>query len=312
MIWKRGDLHSKFKFTLFPSWERQMNTQDILVMLTNGLSSGLTLMLVALGLTLVFGILHVINLAHGELYMLGAYCVWWLSELIGFNYWFAIILAMILIAFLGVLIERHLFRRFRGIMVPSLVVSIGLMLFLQSSILLGTGMGDKVIESVFYGQVTFLGTSLSLERVVIAVVAMVLVVSVIFFLKYTKAGHAIRAVSQDVEAAALQGISMNSVSRLTMIIGCALAAAAGGLLGPVFQLDYMMGFPILLKALLAVVLGGMGSVGGVILGSLVIGVVHSFATTLIGPEIAEIILFCIIVVILLIRPSGFFGLEFRA
>jgi len=96
-----------------------------------------------------------------------------------------------------------------------------------------------------------------------------------------------------------------------MIIGSALAAAAGGLLGPVFHLDYMMGFPVLLKALLAIVLGGMGSVGGVILGSLVIGLVHSFATTLIGPEIAEIILFLIIAFILLIRPSGFFGMELR-
>jgi len=289
-----------------------MNAQDILAMVINGLSSGLTLMLVALGLTLVFGILHIINLAHGELYMLGAYCVWWLSELMGFNYWFAIVLAMILIAFLGVLMERYLFRRFRAIMVPSLVVSIGLMLFLQSSILLGTGMGDKEIEPVFHGQVTFLGTSLSLGRVIIGAVATVLVIAVILFLKYARPGQAIRAVAQDAEASSLQGISMNSVSRLTMIIGSALAAAAGGLLGPVFHLDYMMGFPVLLKALLAIVLGGMGSVvGGVILGSLVIGLVHSFATALIGPEIAEIILFLIIAFILLIRPSGFFGMELR-
>lgn len=288
-----------------------MIAQDILVMVINGLSSGLTLMLVALGLTLVFGILHVINLAHGELYMLGAYCVWWLSELMGFNYWLAIVTAMILIAFLGVLIERYLFRRFRAVMVPSLVVSIGLMLFLQSSVLLSTGMGDKVIKSVFHGQVTFLGTSLSLERIVIGIIAIVLVVIVILFLKYARAGQAIRAVAQDAEAAGLHGISLNSVSRLTMIIGCALAAAAGGLLGPVFYLDYMMGFPVLLKALLAIVLGGMGSVGGVILGSLVIGLVHSFATTLIGPEIAEIILFLIIIFILLIKPSGFFGMELR-
>ena len=288
-----------------------MIAQDILVMVINGLSSGLTLMLVALGLTLVFGILHVINLAHGELYMLGAYCVWWLSELMGFNYWLAIVTAMILIAFLGILIERYLFRRFRAVMVPSLVVSIGLMLFLQSSVLLSTGMGDKVIKSVFHGQVTFLGTSLSLERIVIGIIAIVLVIVVILFLKYARAGQAIRAVAQDAEAAGLHGISLNSVSRLTMIIGCALAAAAGGLLGPVFYLDYMMGFPVLLKALLAIVLGGMGSVGGVILGSLVIGLVHSFATTLIGPEIAEIILFLIIIFILLIKPSGFFGMELR-
>lgn len=289
-----------------------MNAQDILVMVINGLSSGLTLMLVALGLTLVFGILHIINLAHGELYMLGAYCVWWLSELMGFNYWFAIVLAMILIAFLGVLMERYFFRRFRAILVPSLVVSIGLMLFLQSSVLLSTGMGDKVIKSVFHGQVSFLGTSLSLERVIIGAVATVLVIAVMLFLKYARAGQAIRAVAQDAEAASLHGISLNSISRLTMIIGCSLAAVAGGLLGPVFSLGYMMGFPVLVKALLAIVLGGMGSVGGVILGCLVIGLVESFATTLIGPEIAEIILFLIIAFTLLIRPSGFFGSELRA
>ena len=288
-----------------------MIAQDILVMVINGLSSGLTLMLVALGLTLVFGILHVINLAHGELYMLGAYCVWWISEQMGFNYWFAVISAMILIAFLGVLMERYLFRRFRAVMVPSLVVSIGLMLFLQSSVLLTAGMGDKVIKSVFHGQVTLMGTSLSLERIVIGVIAIVLVIAVILFLKYARAGQAIRAVAQDAEVASLHGISLNNISRLTMIIGCALAAAAGGLLGSVFYLDYMMGFPVLLKALLAIVLGGMGSVGGVILGSLVIGLVHSFATTMIGPEIAEITLFLIIIFILLIRPSGFFGMELR-
>lgn len=286
-----------------------MDTQNIMVIVINGLSSGLTLMLVALGLTLVFGILHIVNLAHGELYMLGAYCVWWLSELVGFNYWVAIALAMIIIAFLGIFIERYLFRRFRAIMVPSLVVSIGLMLFLQSSILLGTGMGEKTIKSVFHGQVSFLGTSLSLERLVIGAVATVLVIAVMLFLKYARAGYGIRAVAQNAEAASLHGISLNSISRLTMIIGCSLAAVAGGLLGPVFHVEYMMGFPVLLKALLAIVLGGMGSVGGVILGCLVIGLVESFAITLIGPEIAEIILFLIIAFILLIRPSGFFGSE---
>ncbi|MFH1625341.1 MAG: branched-chain amino acid ABC transporter permease [Pseudomonadota bacterium] len=289
-----------------------MSSQDILIMTLNGLSSGLTLMLVALGLTLVFGILHIINLAHGELYMMGAYCVWWLSERMGVNYWLAIVVAMIIIAFVGVLMERHIFRPFRGILIPSLVVSIGLMLFLQSSILLSTGMGEKVIEPVFHGHLTLLGVSLSFERVMIGVIAIVLVAGVLLFLKYARTGQAIRAVAQNAEAAGLQGISLNSISRITMIMGCSLAAAAGGLLGPIFYLDYLMGFPVLLKALLAVVIGGMGSVGGVILASLIIGVVESFAITLIGPEIAEIILFLMVIVILLIRPSGFFGLELRA
>ena len=281
----------------------------ILQIFVNGIMTGMTITLIALGLSLVFGILHIINLAHGEIYMLGGFGIWWFSAECGINYVLAAAITVTLVAFLGILIERLLLKPFRGNLASGLIVSVGLMLILQTSALLVFGIADKAVPtpSVLEGTVSPFGISLPIARLSIIVIAGLLVLVLHLFIKYAKYGQAMRAVAQDEEAAALQGININLICSLAMGIGCGLAAAAGCLMGFLFYVQPFMGAMLLMKALAAIVLGGMGSIPGTIVGGLIIGLVDSFGSTLLNTIIASMLVFLVMIVVLLVRPTGLFG-----
>lgn len=282
--------------------------------LVNGLTLGAIYILIALGLTLLFSIMHILNFAHGELLMLGAYLVYYFMGLnliksVLLNYIVGLVLTMVMIGILGVGIEKVFFRPIRGKVVQGLILSLGLSMFIQGVGNWGFGVSDKAISSVFRGVISLGGVSLSAERLVAVVVSAALVITLHIFVAYTRPGGAMRAIEQNPEGAALQGISADFTNTLAFFIAAGLAAAAGVLIAPIFVINPTMGEGPLLKAFMIIILGGIGSVYGCIAGGLVIGFMQSFVTVLLGAEYANAVGFIIIILVILIRPRGLLGYE---
>jgi len=286
-----------------------MPLESLLQITANGVMMGAMLITVALGLSLVFGVLRIVNLAHGEIYMLGGMAMWALSEQFHFPYALSMILSMVAVGLIGIVLERVLFKPFRNDMLGAVLVSVGLILVLQAAALLIFGIEDKGIPTpdVLRGIVRPLGIQFAKQRLFAIALGVVFVVLLQLFLSLSRIGQAIQAVAQNPDAASLQGINISFVSSLTMGIGSALAAGAGCLAGSLFQINAHMGAVPLLEALATIILGGMGSIPGTIVGGLIIGLLKSFSSTLFGGNVAIMIIFLGIVIFLIVRPSGLFG-----
>lgn len=241
--------------------------------------------------------------------MLGAFGFWLFFARINFNFFLSLVLSMTTIGVLGIIIERSFFKPFRGNLLPSFIISIGLIMILQTSALLVFGIKDKSVStpSVLEGVIRIGSVVLSKERLVVILISAALVVLLYLFLSRSKPGLAMRAVAQDGEAAALQGISIDGASSLAMGIGCALAAAAGSLMAPIFYVNCTIGAVPVMKAFVVIILGGMGSFVGSIIGGFMVGFVESFASTLLGGPVAAMMIFGILVLVLIIRPTGLLG-----
>jgi branched-chain amino acid transport system permease protein len=272
-----------------------------------GLSIGSIYILMALGLTLMFGMMHIINFAHGAVYMLGAYVIYYVFFQGGAPYFAAFLGAMLLLGIFGYLVERGIYRPIRGGIEPTLVALLALSTFLEAAGYPVFGQLDKHVPPVFEGTRNVLGVMISVERLMIIPIAAALVLGLYLFIKKTKIGAAMRAIEQDKEAAALQGVNVNVVNGLAFAIGFALAAAAGALIAPIFKLDPMMGDQPLLKAFIIIILGGLGSIPGAILGGLMLGLIDSTVATALGAEPAFLLSFVFIILLLLFRPAGLFG-----
>ncbi len=286
-----------------------MNLDLIFQVFVNGIMSGSILILVALGLTMIFGIMHIVNFAHGELYMLGAFALWIFFAELHLPFFLSLLLSMVIIAGLGMIIERFLFKPFRGDLAPSFIISLGLVMLLQTGALLTFGIEDQATPtpSYFQGLIHLGNVVLSRERLFMILISFILMAGVWLFIQKTKHGQAMRAVAQDADAAALQGISIDSTASLAMGVGCALAAAAGSLIAPIFYINPYMGVVPVMKAFVVIILGGLGSVGGAFIGGFIIGFVDSFGTTYLGAPIAAMMTFGVLVLTLIFRPQGFFG-----
>lgn len=285
---------------------------DLLIsIILNGLFLGLSLLLVALGITLMLGIMRIVNIAHGEFFMLSGMIVWYMVVRVGVSYWLGLLAAIIIASILGIGLERYLLRRFRGNLISGFIACMGVIMIMQTGASLLFGFPPKSIPSQFQGNIAILGLPYATERLVILLISSALAIAALLLVQSTKLGRAMRAVSQDELAAALQGVSVGSICRVTMALGCVLAAVAGGLMAPIFLVSAFMGMPLLLKALVAMVIGGWGSVGGVIIGSLFIGMLESALVTLASSEIATMVLFSILIAVLIVRPTGLLGAELR-
>jgi len=262
--------------------------------------------LIASGLTLVLGVIHIINFAHGAFVMLGAYAVYYLSARWGLPYLLAFIISVVAMGTLGMIVEKFLYHRFWGKVVPCLVVAVGLTQVLQQGALIVFGIESKYMHSVFRGVLTLLGARFSLERLMVIVFALVLVGGLLIFLKTAKIGMAMRAVAQDTDAAVLQGVSISRTARVAMFIGCGMAAAAGMMIAPVFNVDAYMGEFLLTKAFMIIIIGGMGSLPGAIMAGIFVGFIDSVGQTLIGYH-SQILLFILVIVVLIVRPTGLFS-----
>ncbi len=280
--------------------------ETLLQPLVYGLQTGLVYVLVALGLTVILSIMNVINLAHGEFYMLGAFFVFYLSGLLHINYIAALLVSMVGVALIGVILERAFFRQALGDVVTTVIIAIGLMWLLQTSAQLVFGRQPRGMAEVFQGSMTFLNVKISDSRIIAGLISIALVGALYFFVYKTKLGRAMRAIAQDQEAAALQGIDTERIGTLGFGLGCALAAAAGGIMAPIFFIEPTMGTSMLTKSLCIIILGGLGSIPGTVLGGLILGIVESYGHTFLGYT-ATTFPFLIIILILIFRRTGLLG-----
>ena len=290
--------------------------------LFNGLSLGAIYALIAIGYTMVYGIIGMINFAHGEIYMIGAYVGLVTLSAIGVNSGLplpVIILIMLIIAVLvtgvyGYAIEKVAYAPLRGgpRLVP-LISAIGMSIFLQNWVAIGQGARDMAVPALVTGSVQFkLGTDFIVtapySRIMIIVVTVVLMVALSLFIKYSRIGRASRACSQDLRMANLLGIDTNRIISFTFIIGAMLAAVGGVLIAlAIGKLNPFIGFLAGIKAFTAAVLGGIGSIPGAMLGGVLLGLAETFAAAYISSQYKDIVAFGLLVFILLFRPTGLLG-----
>jgi branched-chain amino acid transport system permease protein len=275
----------------------------------NGLAAGWIYVLVALGLTLVFGIMRIVQFAHGEIYMLGAYCSYFLIKIFGFSFLEALFLTTIAIGLLGIVLERFFFRPFRDRFEPSIIVAVGLMVFLQTTAVVGFGTDTKSMGGIIPGVMRVSGVTLSWDRLLVMAVGIILVAALFLIIQNTKMGQAMVAVAQDPYAAALQGIDVNRISAVAMALGCALAAIAGSLMGSIFSTSPFMGTSAITKGIAVIILGGLGSIPGAIAGGIILGLIDGLVPPLLSPTMAGIVSFGVIIIVLLFRPQGLLGHE---
>lgn len=274
----------------------------------NGLTIGSVYSLVALGLTLVYGILHIPNFAHGALYMLGGYITLTMMSMYGFNYWFAIAVSIVTIGLLGVLMERFVFRLLRES--PPLhdkIAAIGILLFFEAFAQFFWGADFQTMNSP-YGQVVhILGLTFTMQRLLIIVSAIIVMILLHLFLKKTYIGSTIIAMAQSREGASLVGININKVAMLTFMISGGLAAIASSLASPINLVFPGMGHLVILKAFVIIILGGMGSVPGAIVGGYILGFSESLGATYLSNDYKDLIAFILLVIILTLKPTGLFA-----
>ncbi len=285
---------------------------------TNGLVIGCLYALMALGLTLIFSVLKVINFAHGEFYMIGGYMSYFLVTMIGgVHPFFGVLFGMAVLLVLGSTFD-YLFLRpmHRGhVERPAeyaILVTFGLSFFLQNLVLALAGPFPHRTPSFLEGGVRFAGIVISADRLIAAGLALLLMMALLAFTKMTWTGKAMRAVSQDRDAASVTGINPLKMSNIAFAIGASLAGASGALIAPIFSIVPDVGVLPSLRAFIIVVLGGMGSVKGAILGGLIIGLVESAGVALV-PDMSRALAYrqlyglMIFALVLLFRPRGLFG-----
>ncbi len=298
-----------------------MSMVAILEQSLNGLIVSSFYALAALGLAIIFGVLRIVNFAHGELYMLGGYAYFLAVSSFGLPPVVAIVVATAALAAVGALVEWLLIRpvydgRADRPEEYSIMITFALSIFLLNLANSLFGPWPRRPEPLFRGGVELGELIVSGDRLAAASVAVVLIAGLLVVLRYTWAGRAVRAVSQNREAAAIFGISVTRVGMLAFASGAALAGTAGALMGPVFNVVPSMGVIPVIKAYVIVVLGGLGSIPGAIIGAIILGQVESFATILI-PDPSRALAYkdayglLLLVGILLLRPEGLFGTKER-
>jgi branched-chain amino acid transport system permease protein len=292
--------------------------------LVNGITIGGVYALIALGYTMVYGILFMLNFAHGEVYMIGGFTGWWVLHLLTRAYGqlvsaslvivLMIVIAMALTGVLGMMIERLAYRPLRKAPRMNLLLSaLGVSILLQNLVLKFQGAEIRFFHTsalIPQGLRTLEvgGTVISFMRVLVIAVSIGLMAGLTWFVKRTKMGKAMRATAQDTEAATFMGINTDRIIMLTFLIGSALGGAAGTLVGLLFtQVDYYVGYAAGLKGFTAAVLGGIGSIPGAMLGGFILGIVESLGTTFISSTYKDVIAFVILIVVLIVRPWGILG-----
>ncbi len=289
---------------------------NMLANLINGLSLGSVYAIIALGYTMVYGIAKMLNFAHGDVIMVGGYMCFFATGYFGMPPVVGVVISVAVCTALGIVIERLAYKPLRGTTsLAVLITAIGVSYFLQNAALLLWGSDPKVFNSVvslptirlFDDQLTITG-----EAVVTIVVCIIIMIGLTWFTKNTRSGKAMRAVSEDQGAAQLMGINVNSTISLTFAIGSGLAAIAGVLLCSAYPtLMPTTGSMPGIKAFVAAVLGGIGSIPGAMLGGVLLGVIEIFSKAYISTQLSDAIVFAVLIIVLLIKPTGLLGKKIR-
>ncbi|SDK90390.1 amino acid/amide ABC transporter membrane protein 1, HAAT family [Modicisalibacter muralis] len=278
-----------------------------LQLLANGLVVGAIYSLVAVGLSLVFGVMRVINIAHGDFAMLGAYVAFFAWDWLGLSPLVSLLPAMAILFLFGAGLQRLVIERVVGRpLLASLMLTFGLSLIIWNSSQVAFTTKLRGI-SYLTEPVTFLGVTMSQSYIVGFVLALILTGALFAFLKFTAPGKAIRATSQNQDVALACGIDVRRARTLAFGIGAALAAAAGTLISMTGFIYPYMGFEYLAKTFTIVVLGGLGSVAGALVAAFAYGLLESFGTAMLSPRIAPALPFVLLIAIMIFRPSGLFG-----
>ena len=275
----------------------------------NGLVTGGVYVLVAVGLTIIFGVLGVVNFAHGEFYMLGGYFALLGAASLGLPFFVALGGAMLGGAVLGIVCERLVFRPGPAqIRSDTIISSFGLAVVLQNAALLLFGPQPQLIRTPTSRVVVQVFEAyVSLQRLIVPAAAAVLVAGLHVLLHYTWMGRTLRAVAQQPTVASIVGVDVRRAAMIAFALGGALAAGAGALMGSIFLMQPSIGGSISLKAFTAVILGGMGNVYGSIGAGLILGMAESFTAGFLGNQWKDIVAFVLVVLVLLLRPSGLFS-----
>jgi branched-chain amino acid transport system permease protein len=277
--------------------------------IVNGLFTGGIYALVSIGLTMIYGVMFIVNFAHGEFLMLGIYAAFWMFALFGTDPYIVVPLALVLVGGLGALIQRGMVKRVLDAHPLNMIVLlVGLSTLLVGLAQFFFGAEPRSIHVSYETAVlSAFGLRFSIPRLVAFFASMILALTLYLFLQYTRVGKAIRAVSQNREAANLMGINVDAIYMLTFAIGTGVTAAAGALLAPTYRMIPTMGSAFSVIAFVVVVLGTMGNFVGAFIGGLIIGVVETFAGFYLGGDVKIIASMCIFILILLLKPSGLFG-----
>ena len=279
----------------------------------NALYAAAYLSLVAVGLVLIFGVMGVINFAHGELFMLGAYVV--VALYTGFEMPFVLVaaLALVFVGCVGLLMEFTMFRPLRSNPLGGLVASIGFLVVLQALVSMGFGVRMEHVPPVTQEVIVFSEkVRLPVQRLAVIVAAAAFLGALWLFLRRTRFGWALRASAQDPEAAALQGISIRKTSMMAMFIGGALAGVAGALTAPLISVNPNMGHSVIVAAFIVIIVGGVGSLEGAVVAAFAYAFVHTAVTTIWDGVIADIVGLLLMLGVLIVKPTGLFGTADRA
>ena len=276
--------------------------------LINGIMLGAVYSLVALGLTLIYGILHIPNFAHGHKYMWAAFTSLFLVVNFHTNYWVSLFIAMVVLGLVGAGVERLVYRPLRNAPhVNSFIAAIGLLLFLESLSLIFWGADFRRFPSLYDQPIHLLGVAITLQRLLVIIAAALFIILLQVFIKRTWLGATIEAVAQNPEGAQLVGISIDRVSSLTFGIGTALAAGAATLIAPIFLVYPTMGAMPNLKAFVVIIIGGMGSIPGAVIGGFMLGLIEALGGGYISTDYKDLFAFGALVTFLTLRPTGLFG-----
>lgn len=281
--------------------------------LINGISLGSVYAIIALGYTMVYGIAKMLNFAHGDVIMVGAFTVFTIVSTLGLPVWLGIILSIVVCTVFGIVIERIAYKPLRNAASPLavLITAIGVSYLLQNIALLVFGANAKSFTSVvpFHGVKLADGQlNISGETIVTIAACIVIMTGLTLFVKKTKAGQAMLAVSEDKGAAQLMGINVNGTIALTFAIGSALAAVAGMLLCSAYPtLTPYTGSMPGIKAFVAAVFGGIGSIPGAMIGGILLGIIEIFGKAYISSQMADAIVFAVLIIVLLVKPTGILG-----
>jgi len=285
-----------------------MEFETLIQSFANALVLGSIYAMVAVGLALAFGVMQMANFAHGELFMAGAYVVYVLYSLAGLPFFIAVIAAFPIVALLGVLFERAIFRPTRGNVLAGFMATAGAGFIMQ--VLVGQQWGVGLMRSVsvpYKGSAELLGAAVSWQRLVIIPATILMVGGLWFFLKKVKAGKALRACAQDTEAAVLQGISINKMTMLAMFLSGGFAGVGGALMAPIIPVTPYMGHVYAVTAFIVVIVGGMASIEGAVLAAFILGFIHTFVSTLYDSVTATMVGVLFMAVVLIVKPTGLLG-----
>ncbi len=286
-----------------------MDGSLIVQLLVGGIVLGAIYALMAVGLSLIFGVLEIVNFAHGELYMIGGFAAWFATSQLGLGYWPAIAIAILVSAAVGWLLydgllatlKEHDFQR-------GILLTLGIAMILQNGALYFFSATPQVVDTEYGFNTLALGDiRVSVLRLLALALAVCAIAGCYILLQHTRQGKAMRALAQNRQAALMVGIQPKTVARLAVIVGAMLCGVAGGALAPIYSVHPLMGLSIVFKAFAIVIIGGLGNIPGAAIAALLIGVLESLAGGLGSTVLQDAIAFILMIGILLFRPLGLFG-----